>query len=106
MELSSHHRDLMIMTDREQLQQDSFVGFLSIGELKNHSLNQIPNEPGVYVIFRESDQEVEFLKRSTGGHFKGKDPTVSVSDHRNAWVNDTSILYIGKAGCSEGSATL
>ena len=96
----------MIESDRAKLQRDSFVGFLSVGELRNYSLSQVPDEPGVYVFLRESDQEVEFLDRSTGGHFKKKDPTVSLDDLEKAWVSDTSIIYIGKAGTLDGSATL
>jgi hypothetical protein len=95
----------MIESDREKLQRDSFVGFLGVGELRNYSLSQVPDEPGVYVFLRESDQEVKFLDRSIGGHFKKKDPTVSLDDLEKAWVHATTI-YIGKAGKAGGSATL
>ena len=96
----------MIESDRNKLQRDSFVGFLSVGELRKYSLSQVPDEPGVYVFLREADQEVTFLDRSTGGHFKEKDPTVSLDDLEKTWVNHTYIIYIGKAGKAEGSATL
>ncbi len=96
----------MVKSERVILQLDSFTGFLSVGELRKNSLSQVPEEPGVYVFLRKSDKEVEFLDRSTGGHFKKIDPTISISELKKAWINDTEIVYIGKAGKVEGRATL
>lgn len=42
----------------------------------------------------------------TGGHFKGKNPNVSVSELKANWVDNTIIVYIGKAGKDGSNATL
>ena len=40
----------------------------------------------------------EFLSRGTGGFFKGKDPNVSITELETNWVENTCVVYIGKAG--------
>jgi hypothetical protein len=34
---------------------------------------------------------------SPGGHFKEKDPTVTIPELQANWVADSSVIYIGKA---------
>ena len=41
-----------------------------------------------------------FLERSTGGHFKHRDPTVSVAVLRSKWIKGSPTVYIGKAANS------
>jgi len=48
----------------------------------------------------------EFLTVGTGGHFKGKNPNVPISVLKANWVEDTLVVYIGKAGKDGSSATL
>lgn len=93
-------------SDLEIFKPDSFSGFITVGELRECSLSQVPEEPGVYLLLRGSDDEVEFLDKSRGGHFKGKDPAVSSQELERAWIRDTKIMYIGKAGKPEGEANL
>lgn len=40
----------------------------------------------------------EFLSHGTGGFFKGKDPNVSITELETNWVENTCVVYIGKAG--------
>ena len=49
------------------------------------TFNDIDNKPG------------EFLAVGSGGHFKGKDPNISLADLKSNWVDNTKVVYIGKA---------
>jgi hypothetical protein len=40
------------------------------------------------------------------GFFKEKDPNVSIETLKQNWVNHTKVVYIGKAGGVDSSATL
>jgi len=57
------------------LREDGFVGFSSIEDIRFHR-STVSVLPGVYVVFREHLNPVEFLDKSTGGWFKGRDPSV------------------------------
>ncbi|MCH8863005.1 MAG: hypothetical protein IID51_10900 [Proteobacteria bacterium] len=46
------------------------------------------------------------MERSTGGFFKGKNPSVPIPKLRSKWVPEAPVLYIGKAGSVHGHATL
>ena len=48
----------------------------------------------------------EFLHESVGGHFKGRNPTVNITDLQANWVKDTKVIYIGQAGGGNSNATL
>jgi hypothetical protein len=48
----------------------------------------------------------EFLEKGCGGHFKGKNPNVAISELQKNWVNDAKVVYIGKAGGTGKKATL
>lgn len=60
---------------------------------------KLPDSKGIYfVIYPYEWPEDLFLEKGTGGHFKGKNPNVSVEELWGNWVEDADILYIGKAG--------
>ncbi len=79
------------------LEKEGFGGFLSGASLTATRCWEIPDGPGVYVVLRESPAEVRFLPVSTGGHFKGKDPSVPVVELSARWLQRTPVVYIGKA---------
>lgn len=84
-----------------------FVGFQSVGKLRQSGLIAVPNAPGVYAILRPGSQSPpNFLERSTGGLFKGGNPSVSISKFQEKWVPDAGILYVGKAGGPKQRSTL
>lgn len=89
----------------DELMNAGFLGFKKIEILFNDSTS-IPKMKGVYMVLRISTESPKFLKTGTGGHFKGKDPNVSISILNTNWVEDTIVVYIGKAGSEGSSATL
>ena len=93
-------------TERNQLKAQGFEGFKTMGELMAGAKSKIPAQKGVYVVLRENASAPQFLSEGTGGHFKGQNPNVSLSELEDNWVEGTSIVYIGKAGGAGSSATL
>ena len=83
---------------------NDFSGFKTIEYLRNH-INEIPKEKGVYLIISQRNNP-QFLDESIGGHFKGRNPTVSKIELETNWVSNEPIIYIGQAGGKNSSATL
>jgi hypothetical protein len=94
----------MIMESIDAIRQSGFEGFVTISALQTSNCGQVPDKPGVYLILRSSTAPPDFLSESVGGHFKGKSPTVAVSQLQGKWVENALVLNIGKAG--PGKATL
>jgi hypothetical protein len=82
-----------------------FLGGCSIEDLQA-SCDAIPEAAGVYILKRLSLTPVAFLAVNPGGHFKGRDPTVSVSRLEERWIPSADVVYIGKAGGYGQRATL
>lgn len=79
---------------RESLEIAGFEGFIPLATL---SPSAPPRSPGVYMILRVDRSAPTFLKQSIAGRFKGVDSTVETSLLDAKWVQDASVLYIGKA---------
>ncbi len=88
------------------LKHYGFIGFVTVELLWQQGYEMLPNEPGVYVIYRESCNQPDFLPASVGGWFKGKDPTVPVEVLKENWVDGAQVLYFGKAGGGKTRRTL
>ncbi|MBA7514981.1 hypothetical protein ES705_07961 [subsurface metagenome] len=82
-----------------------FKGFISISELQKDS-NVIPKTKGVYLVLYTAKKVLSFLNIGTGGHFKGKNPNINIDELRKNWIENTIVIYIGKAGSSTTKATL
>ena len=90
---------------KKQLEKDGFQRFVTVENLMaNPSL--APSSKGVYVILRNSKDKPEFLEAGTGGFFKNENPNVTIAELKENWVENSPIMYIGKAGSTEGKATL
>ena len=83
--------------DIEELKSNGFVGFKTVAEMKNGGCRELPRPGGVYLIVRPHNTKPQFLTVGSGGHFKGQDPNVSIDELKANWVEDTCVLYIGKA---------
>jgi len=73
---------------------------VSIGDVRLQRAT-VSGLPGVYVIYREIPDPVEFLDKSTGGWFKGRNPSVPIETLEAAWVHDAHVLYVGKADAGQ-----
>lgn len=89
----------------EDLKKAGFSGFVKIAELWKDS-SVIPDEKGVYMVVRKETEAPVFLKKGTGGYFKGKEPNVPLEELKGNWVVGTCVMNIGKAGNASGSPTL
>lgn len=89
----------------EEYKKQGFDGFKTIAELKRNDAC-IPEQGGVYLVLRGTLEAPKFLETGTGGHFKGKNPNVPLDELQRNWVEGADIVYIGKAGSKDGSATL
>ena len=88
--------------ESENLKRQGFEGFLTIGNLMTDSY-QIPKEQGVYVVIFPKNTQPTFLAKGSGGFSKDKNPNVDISELEANWIDDTDILYIGKAGGTNNS---
>ena len=90
----------------DEIRRHGFQGFTSIAALQASACRDVPAEQGVYLVLRPDRAVPTFLAKSVGGHFKGKDPTVDEEKLRRKWIDETAVVYIGKAGQADGNATL
>ena len=95
----------MTFSNIDEIKKAGFTGFRRMSELFADS-TVIPKIKGVYLVLYLADSAPEFLPVGSGGHFKGKDPNVSITDLKQNWVDGTIVVYIGKAGKDGSDATL
>lgn len=89
----------------EDIEEQGFVGFMKISDLMEDS-RMIPHKPGVYMVLHTAPNAPTFINPGTCGFFKGKDPNKSESFLLQNWLEDTVVVYIGKAGGIGNKATL
>jgi len=82
-------------TDISALKSEGFTGFYKVASLMQNGCAHLPEKPGVYMALNPN-MEKSFLPESVGGHFKGKNPTVSLGELEENWVDDAVVLYIGQ----------
>lgn len=79
------------------LTQAGFEGFRTVTDLLDARLRrEIPAGSGVYVVTYTGEQPPEFLQTSTGGWFKGNDPTLELEELQARWVKRARVVYIGR----------
>lgn len=104
--LSSGNPDVpMNFNDINDLKKNGFVGFKPMVDLFVDS-SGVPAIMGVYLVLSIDKSTPTFLHVGTGGHFKGKNPNVTVEELKRNWITDSVVVYIGKAGGLSSSATL
>lgn len=90
----------------EDMKEREFDGFLTIEHAMSTNCSDVPKIRGVYCVLYPDAELPEFLQESVGGHFKGRNPTVSLEKLRSNWIQGAYIIYIGKAGGENSKATL
>jgi hypothetical protein len=91
--------------DLNEIKNMGFIGFKSNSELFL-DCSVIPKQKGVYLVLYVAKEDPKFLDVGTGGFFKSKNPNVSRERLRSSWVLNSLVVYIGKAGGTNSSATL
>ncbi len=86
----------MTFNDIDKIKKAGFIGFKKMSELFLDS-SMLPDNNGVYLVLNVDNKAGEFLTIGSGGHFKGKDPNISLADLKSNWVDNTKVVYIGKA---------
>ena len=71
-----------------------FSGFVPVHRL-GPDPGEVPSLSGVYVVIRTTDAPPEYRETSPGSWFKGKNPTVSISELAKQWVLGATTLYFG-----------
>jgi hypothetical protein len=89
----------------DDIRKLGFIGFKKVSEL-NISTLLIPKIKGVYLVLNPNYQNKTFLEIGSGGHFKGKNPNISFEELNSNWIENSLIVYIGKAGNETGKSTL
>lgn len=89
----------------DNLKEAGFSGFKPVKHLVNNT-SEIPAIKGIYLILTDKNTTPAYLKVGTGGHFKGKDPNVQIDELKKNWVENTIVVYVGKAGGNDSKATL
>lgn len=89
----------------KELKDLGFIGFKSMRELFD-DCTVISKARGVYMVLYVAKELPSFVNVGSGGHFKGKDPNVLTEVLKDEWVDDTIVVYIGKAGKDGSKATL
>jgi hypothetical protein len=96
---------MLDLNNIEAIKESGFLGFVRLEQLfVNSSL--IPDIKGVYMILCINNKQPEFLDIGTGGHFKGRNPNISLAELKHNWVEETILVYIGKAGGDDSKSTL
>lgn len=92
------------MVSRASLRAEGFAGFRAVGSLE---VMRIPQGTGVFAVLEPDGFEPRFLKRSTAGIFKKKDPSLPEAAVAAEWVEGADVLYLGRAGAgSKGNRGL
>lgn len=79
---------------RPALEAAGFTGWVPFSAIRTSAC---PTSGGVYVITYSGGDPARFVERSSGGWFKGKDPTVPPEALVANWVDGAEVVYIGKA---------
>jgi len=87
---------MMDFNSRKSLYENGFRGFKSVEELRNDT-SIVPNEQGVYLVLNLNLNNTNFIEKGVGGFFKGMDPNVTIEELHNNFIDNSLVVYIGKA---------
>lgn len=95
----------MLYDNINEMKEFGFKGFETVETLMMYECSQVPKQKGIYFVLNNNGTP-SFRQKSVGGHFKKRNPTVSVNELKENWVDDALVVYIGKAGGFNSRATL
>jgi len=75
-------------------------GYRGFDMLRDNLANRcasLPTHGGVYVVLRGPGMPPRFRDASSGGWFKGRDPSVTRAVLEAKWIPGAETIYIGKA---------
>jgi restriction endonuclease S subunit len=81
---------------------DGFSEAIIIDKLRETRCAQVPEKSGIYLIIRSSVSEPHFLRKSTGGWFKGLDPSYPIKVVHENWVDGAHVMYVGMTAADGG----
>ncbi|MBL1147838.1 MAG: hypothetical protein HND56_03435 [Pseudomonadota bacterium] len=90
----------------DAIKANGFEGFLSIQNLSEKKCRQIPETQGVYMVLCLEQERPQFIHPGTGGFYKNKNPNVATAILQKNWVDNSVVLYIGKAGGTKCKTSL
>ena len=96
----------MNYTNVDKIKSEGFEGFVTLKDLIEENCNQVPLKAGVYFVLYLNERKPTLIDESLGGHFKGRNPTVTIKELEVNWNEGTIVIYIGKAGGEKSNATL
>ena len=96
----------MKLNTMDDIKASGFEGFVTTLNLMKSRCTEINSTQGIYLVLNNSDQDLQFLSENVGGHFKGRNPTVSVQKLIQKAGYKSPVVYIGKAGGMTSRATL
>lgn len=77
--------------ERKDLEAAGFVGWTPVQEAPA----DVPETPGVYVVYCDRRGAGEFLATNPAGWHKDQDPTVPSALLEERWIADAGALYFG-----------
>ncbi len=89
----------MLFENVDQIKVAGFTGFQNIRELWLDT-SGVPPVKGVYLVLYTGMGPPEFVETGVAGPLRGGDPNVPLEQLEKCWVDDTPVLFIGKAGGS------
>lgn len=94
-----NHRPIIdVFFNTDELKAQGFRGFIKVSELLENRFSKIPEHPGVYIVLRENMETPVFLASNPARFYKRKDPSVTMEKLSANWIDNTPVIYIGRAG--------
>jgi hypothetical protein len=82
---------------RREILNAGMRGLFTIPQLRDGQVSTAPEAPGLYTVWTTADVPPRFARRSSAGHYQGREPTIPAEELQARWVPNSALLYAGKA---------
>jgi hypothetical protein len=96
----------MSFRDQNELEAVGFEGFLEFHRLAVGSSDVVPDEPGVYLFYRDSVNPPVFRELAPTRPHKGHQSRIPVDVLHEMWLSSSPVIFIGCVGGPKASRTL